>query len=190
MSAEQRFKEFISGPQLDAFIGKKVDYYRCRWWVMLEKVGSVQGLMFRPSWNWSAVFAGPIWFIYRKMYALTAAVILSFVVAQTLEELMGMAFPVLQCAVLVAMGVLANGLYAWHAAKKMELVIAQDGALTDAGLHRLGGTSLLAAFLLSLALTALVAWGVAEALSKFQTMSVQGMSVPGMPDLLTGQMIK
>lgn len=52
------------------------------------------------------------------------------------------------------------------------------------------GTSLLAAFLLSLALTALVAWGVAEALSKFQTMSVPGMSVPGMPDLLTGQMIK
>lgn len=59
----------VRAEDLAAFVGTKADYYLPRFRRMARNGSSA-------SWNWAAFFFGPLWLLYRKMYAWGAIVMI------------------------------------------------------------------------------------------------------------------
>ncbi len=58
----------VKAEDLSAFVGAKANYYMPRFRRMARNGSSV-------SWNWAAFIFGPLWLLYRKMYAFGAIVL-------------------------------------------------------------------------------------------------------------------
>ncbi len=70
----------IKAADLYAFVGQKAEYYLPRFRRM-AKNGK------HSSWNWAAFFFGPLWLLYRKMYAYGAIVIILELLQAAVSEI-------------------------------------------------------------------------------------------------------
>lgn len=68
------------------------------------------------SWNWPAFFTGSVWFFYRKLYLIGIGLLLFPVLLAVLIP----QFADLNIGFAGALGITANGIYMWHAARKIE----------------------------------------------------------------------
>ena len=85
----------------DSYIQTKLEYYKAKF-AQMRRTGS------KGSWNWSAFLAGPLWFIYRRMYGWGFALLgLEFVLSR-----MQNAYLILfQLGVTIVVGAMGNSLY-------------------------------------------------------------------------------
>ncbi len=55
--------------KIDAFVGRKADYYAGKWVAIRGAASS------RVSWNWAAAIGGIVWMLYRRLYIPVALVV-------------------------------------------------------------------------------------------------------------------
>lgn len=63
-----------------AYVGKKSDYYMKHWYKLRQGINADSGF------NFAALFYGPLWFLYRKMYLHFAAICLVLVAEGVIEH--------------------------------------------------------------------------------------------------------
>ena len=99
------------------FVGQNQAYYGPRFNAMITKNK-------KASWNWSAFFFTPFWFIYRRMYdwgigVLVSAFILSLIPSTFVSFLL--------LAGYITLGIMANYIYM----KKIDTLVAQSATMPD-----------------------------------------------------------
>jgi len=122
---------------LSAFVGEKYfTYYKARW-AGLDAPR-------RSAWNWAALFAGPFWIAYRKMYAYVWVYAGLVVVADVCELVLGLSrFAANGVFLVIATLIAGQGNY-WY----KDHVARRVAAVKPVDLERLaaeGGTSATAA---------------------------------------------
>ncbi|MGL5695080.1 MAG: DUF2628 domain-containing protein [Peptostreptococcaceae bacterium] len=117
----ETFKSFVNSSSSDSnkaswnnkdmvdYIQKNPEYY-------IPKFEQIQEYNKSTSWNWASFLLGPLWFLYRKMYAfgfgfMVLAFILSYI------PFIGWALP-LACS--VCYGIYGNDLYLKHLCKNLD----------------------------------------------------------------------
>ncbi|MGD9722699.1 MAG: DUF2628 domain-containing protein [Pirellulales bacterium] len=134
--------------ELQAFVGRKADYYLRKWAPRLESPDGEAGF------NWAAFFLTALWMAYRKMYRNAIfCIVASWVVSLGLQLLFMFVFQskslpasaavisnIMFCLVC---GVLGNSWYLAHAQRKIAAARAQglDGPILMSTLQQRGGTS-------------------------------------------------
>jgi hypothetical protein len=137
------------------FVGKKLSFYLKKWEVMRVK-GSIN------SWNWAAFFLSLFWLAYRKMYMFSAILVGVIVIESLAEYALGVPdrfSNVVGVIVSVVCSMQGNYWYKRHVERTVRDVMAQKRPVeeTIAELARRGGTSVLAALGLLVAVMACVA---------------------------------
>ena len=116
----------------DLFIQENIPYYR-------NKFDTIRQLAQKTSWNWAAFFFGPIWTLYRKMYAVTIGI----VCIQILMTLLGVAGGLLGLLLMLAMGMFGNYLYMCTIQSRVTKMHTLDVQAGQQYLNQYRGTSAL-----------------------------------------------
>lgn len=143
---------------LALFVGENYSFYARRWAESDQRFGG------KVSWNWAAFFLGPIWMVYRKMYAHCGILLAASLLLTVLAQVLGITpEQVIQWqmyagpAIGFLLGLLGNWLYRQHAERKVRQIIQTHGHTEEAKLllARQGGVNLTTALaLLTLVLLA------------------------------------
>lgn len=136
------------------FVGKNATYYLNEW-------TRVDRRTHKMSWNWAAFSLGPIWLVYRKMYRQTLFFVAGFALLCWVASFVGLAGFVsesLSYSSSIAFGIFGNLLYKTHAERTIQRIESDAAPRSEiaARLRRKGGTSWLAALLLTAVSIAMV----------------------------------
>ncbi|MDO4794717.1 MAG: GYF domain-containing protein [Brachymonas sp.] len=144
---------------LALFVGENYSFYARRWAESDQRFGG------KLSWNWAAFFLGPIWMVYRKMYAHCAALLAASLVLTAIAQASGASVEdILKWqmqagpAISFLLGLFGNWLYRLHAERKVRQIIDASGHSEQARLllARQGGVNLTTA--LALLTLVVLAW--------------------------------
>ncbi|MDO4770184.1 MAG: GYF domain-containing protein [Brachymonas sp.] len=136
---------------LALFVGENYPFYARRWAESDQRFGG------KLSWNWAAFFLGPIWLVYRKMYAHCAALLAASLALTALAQASGVSVEdILKWqmhagpAISFLLGLFGNWLYRLHAQRKVRQIIEANGQSEQVRLllARQGGVNLTTALAL------------------------------------------
>ena len=122
-----------SNPAADArevrerLIGEKTEYYLPRF----EKMETLNSF---TSWNWCAFLFGPLWMLYRKMYAYG-------IVLFVLNELLGFVAGGLSLLVSIGIGIVGNYLYMKDINNRTDKALDMQPEEREAFIQKNSGTS-------------------------------------------------
>jgi|GEM_PF-3877794 len=134
---------FVENELVSAFIGPNEDYYTKKF-----ETFSMETITF--TWNWPAFLAGPLWFLYRKMYGnfLLLILVTSFfsgmadILSGNNAESASVIFNLIVVAVFAGYASAANWLYFKKTMKKIQPLIEQpysfmkrEKLISDGGVH-------------------------------------------------------
>lgn len=148
-----------SAEPLALFVGENYPFYARRWAESDQRFGG------KVSWNWAAFFLGPVWMVYRKMYAHCAILLAASIVLTGLAQAAGAAVEDIVKwqmyagpAISFLLGLFGNWLYRQHAERKVRQITAANGQSEQARLllARQGGVNLTTA--LALLTIVVLAW--------------------------------
>lgn len=139
----------------ELFVGKKYQsYYK-------EHFDQMASQQTTSGFNVGALFLGPIWMVYRKMYAYAAIYTVCMMVLGIFIELIGIPEALdqmISIGVAVCLGIFGNKLYKTFVDKKIQKVTqTESSTYLESALRQEGGTNLAAALIIFIALTALLA---------------------------------
>lgn len=162
-AAKAKRSQIPHGPDstdpLALFVGENYPFYARRWAESDQRFGG------KLSWNWAAFFLGPIWLVYRKMYAHCAALLAASIVLTALAQALGASVEdILKWqmhagpAISFLLGLFGNWLYRLHAQRKVRQIIEANGHPEQVRLllARQGGVNLTTA--LALLTLVVLAW--------------------------------
>ena len=126
---------------LGMFVGREAPYYFRAWGVSAYNQGLPPS--FFASWNWAAFIVGPLWFAYRKMYAVALAITLFQTVGAWTLFGNDALWTVIMWGVTFMFAIGANWMYYRHCLEKVNAILAtySDARQQQAALIQSGGTS-------------------------------------------------
>ena len=117
-----------------------------------EKQKKGRGVWRTNTWCWPAFFGGFVWFFYRKMYGIGAAMLV-------LPIIIGVLYPKAGGASFAYIGSQGKGFYVWTAQRRIKKAdkLGLVGAEREEYLRRAGGVSLTAGILAGVVYASLLA---------------------------------
>lgn len=153
MQASNKFYSNISNQEnfnsqlVQNFVGRNYRYFNKKWNILKDKKNFI-------SINWIALFFGPIWFAYRKMYLYLISFYGSIIIIDILlSELFKIQLPSsIYTVVCIVIGFYSNGLYLYFVRKKIKKIKAmeKDEKLLNERIKKEGGISIISSIITAL----------------------------------------
>ena len=116
---QAKILEDLDNPLIEVFVQKNYDYYKEVWNTCKEK-NSLNSL------NWSALFLGPIWLAYRKMYLYLFLIYGGYIVLSLiLNEFLGIRVGTVHISLTIYSAIGTNSLYLHFVKPLYQLEIIQ-----------------------------------------------------------------